>query len=115
MTSTISVGAVKKCETDLESFFSCLGQNTGDFNKCRTQYNTLASCAVSEVKEDKPGEAEEAAEDTNRSFSNKLRDWMPRVFKNVEELPRERTALADTLAKAVPAVFDPKEDDDEDD
>ncbi|EGC36005.1 hypothetical protein DICPUDRAFT_151554 [Dictyostelium purpureum] len=42
-----------------------------------------------------------------------LQYYFPRIFTT--DLPRERTFIADGLAWLMPKVFDPQEDDDEDD
>eukprot|EP00026_Physarum_polycephalum_P017631 Phypoly_transcript_18921.p1 GENE.Phypoly_transcript_18921~~Phypoly_transcript_18921.p1 ORF type:complete len:117 (+),score=26.32 Phypoly_transcript_18921:74-424(+) len=101
----VDTQSLKHCEDNANAFFACLNKEDakGDFNVCRRPYSDLKACAATAEKEEphKEGEAD-------KSLSSVLQAAMPRVFKNVEDLPRERTILADTLAKVAPHIFDPK-------
>lgn len=75
----------------------------GDLNQCRSSYSNLKQC--NDAVEEKANEPQSTVD---RSLSDALQAALPRVFKNSEDLPRERTILADTLAKVAPQIFDPK-------
>jgi len=113
----MELGSIKPCETDFKSLFGCLNEQVetkrGDLNACRNYYTSLKTCTDA-AEHNKVGEHEPEGEGTDKRLSEALQAVMPRVFKNVEDLPRERTILSDTLAKVAPHIFDPKDDDDDD-
>jgi len=102
----VNVQAVKSCEDSLNAFFVCLNKEgtKGDFNACRAAYNTLTTCSDT-VTTENAKETAEGDKPADKSLSGVLQAALPRVFKNVEDLPRERTILSDTLAKVAPHVF----------
>lgn len=77
----------------------------GDFNQCRNFYSDLQKCNDEAIAKK---EEEHQESNIDKSLSGALQAALPRVFKNAEDLPRERTILADTLAKVAPQIFDPK-------
>ncbi|KAN0023244.1 hypothetical protein ACTFIU_011411 [Dictyostelium citrinum] len=98
---------IKLCEEKSNKFFSVLLANKNNFNKkeCKDAFEDLSQCC--EASSNLPDPV-----DKIHPAVKLLQHWLPRLFTN--DLPRERTIIADTLAYLMPKVFDP-EDDDEDD
>ncbi|EGG14273.1 hypothetical protein DFA_12043 [Cavenderia fasciculata] len=103
---TFSVKNIKHCEEKSNEFFKCATNNQKDINKCLAQLNTFKTCC-----EDAANLPDE--EHKIHPLVLSLQYYFPRIFTS--DLPRERTILADTLAYIAPQIFDPKEDDDDED